>query len=78
VTLFTKISGLVSDAGGAASHPAVLSREFGIPAVIGTSVATQKIKTGDWLRVNGSTGVVEILPEGYEPREAPVSDLLSS
>jgi phosphohistidine swiveling domain-containing protein len=78
VTLFTKISGLVSDAGGAASHPAVLSREFGIPAVIGTSVATQKIKTGDRLRVNGSTGVVEILPEGYETREAPASDLLST
>jgi pyruvate,water dikinase len=78
VTLFTKISGLVSDAGGAASHPAVLSREFGIPAVIGTSVATQKIKTGQWLRVNGSTGVVEILPEGYVAREAPASDLLTS
>jgi pyruvate,water dikinase len=78
VTLFTRISGLVSDAGGAASHPAVLSREFGIPAVIGTSVATQKIKTGDRLRVNGSTGVVEILPDGYEAREAPTSDLLTS
>jgi pyruvate,water dikinase len=76
VTLFTRISGLVSDAGGAASHPAVLSREFGIPAVIGTSVATQKIKTGDRLRVNGSTGVVEILPEDHETRETPVSDLL--
>jgi pyruvate,water dikinase len=61
VTLFTKINGLVTDAGGAASHPAVLSREFGIPAVIGTSVATEKIKTGDRLRVNGSTGVVELL-----------------
>lgn len=78
VTLFTKISGLVSDAGGAASHPAVLSREFGIPAVIGTSVATQKIKTGDRLRVNGSTGVVEILPADYETRDAPASDLLST
>jgi pyruvate,water dikinase len=78
VTLFTKISGLVTDAGGAASHPAVLSREFGIPAVIGTSIATQKIKTGDRLRVNGSTGVVEILPEGHEPGPAPASDLLGS
>lgn len=78
VTLFTKISGLVADAGGAASHPAVLSREFGIPAVIGTSVATQKIKTGDRLRVNGSTGVVEILPDDYEARETPSSDLLTT
>ena len=78
VTLFTKISGLVADAGGASSHPAVLSREFGIPAVIGTSVATQKIKTGDRLRVNGSTGVVEILPDDYEGRRPPASDLLST
>ncbi len=78
VTLFTRISGLVTDAGGAASHPAVLAREFGIPAVIGTSVATQKIKTGDRIRVNGSTGVVEILPEGYEAHEAPASDLLTT
>ncbi len=61
VTLFTKISALVTDAGGLVSHPAVLSREFGIPAVIGTSVATGKIKSGDQLRVNGSTGIVEIL-----------------
>ena len=40
VVLFTKIGGLVTDAGGVASHPAVVSREFGIPAVVGTSNAT--------------------------------------
>ena len=61
VVLFTKIVGLVTDAGGTASHPAVVSREFGIPAVVGTSDATQRIKTGDRVRVNGSTGVVELL-----------------
>lgn len=61
VVLFTKIGGLVTDAGGALSHPAVVSREFGIPAVVGTTVATRQIKTGQRVRVNGSTGVVEIL-----------------
>jgi pyruvate,water dikinase len=61
VVLFTKIAGLVTDTGGTTSHPAVLSREFGIPAVIGTSVATQKIATGDRLRVDGTVGSVEIL-----------------
>jgi pyruvate,water dikinase len=61
VVLFTKIIGLVTDAGGTVSHPAVVSREFGIPAVVGTSTATQDIKTGDRVRVNGSTGIVEIL-----------------
>jgi phosphohistidine swiveling domain-containing protein len=61
VVLFTKIAGLVTDAGGAVSHPAVVAREFGIPAVVGTSNATERIKTGDRVRVNGATGVVEIL-----------------
>jgi pyruvate,water dikinase len=61
VVLFTKIVGLVTDAGGVTSHPAVVSREFGIPAVVGTSNATERIKTGDRIRVNGSTGVVEVL-----------------
>jgi pyruvate,water dikinase len=61
VVLFTKIAGLVTDTGGVTSHPAVLSREFGIPAVVGTSVATQRIATGDRVRVDGSNGVAEIL-----------------
>jgi pyruvate,water dikinase len=61
VVLFTKIVGLVTDAGGTTSRPAVVSREFGIPAVVGTSTATTRIKTGDRLRVNGSTGIVQIL-----------------
>jgi phosphohistidine swiveling domain-containing protein len=61
VVLFTKIAGLVTDTGGTTSHPAVLAREFGIPAVIGTSVATQRIVTGDRLRIDGMAGKVEIL-----------------
>jgi phosphohistidine swiveling domain-containing protein len=61
VVLFTKIGGLVTDAGGMASHPAVVSREFGIPAVVGTSDATRRINTGDRVRVNGATGVVQVL-----------------
>jgi phosphohistidine swiveling domain-containing protein len=61
VVLFTKISGLVTEAGGAVSHPAVVAREFGIPAVVGTGNAGDRIKTGDRIRVNGATGVVEIL-----------------
>lgn len=61
VVLFTRISGLVTDAGGTTSHSAVVSREFGLPAVVGTSVATMDVKTGDTLRVNGTTGIVEIL-----------------
>jgi phosphoenolpyruvate-protein kinase (PTS system EI component) len=46
-----------------ASHSAVVSREFGIPAVVGTSYATRRIKTGDRIRVNGAPGRVDILTE---------------
>jgi pyruvate,water dikinase len=61
VVLFTKIAGLVTEAGGTVSHPAVVAREFGIPAVVGTGNAGERIKTGDRVRVNGATGVVELL-----------------
>ena len=67
VVLFTKIAGLVTDTGGTTSHPAVLAREFGIPAVIGTSVATTRIVTGDRLKIDGTAGRVEILHR--EPTE---------
>lgn len=59
--LFAMISAIVTDAGGTVSHPAVMAREFGIPAVIGCSVGTSRIKSGDRVRVDGSSGVVEVL-----------------
>jgi phosphohistidine swiveling domain-containing protein len=59
--LYGKIIAVVTDAGGTVSHPAVLAREYGIPAVVGTSVGTSTIKTGDRLRVDGNTGIVAIL-----------------
>jgi pyruvate,water dikinase len=57
----TKIIGLVTDAYGTASTLAVLGRRIGIPAVVGTSVATREIRSGDWIRINGTTGLVKIL-----------------
>ncbi len=59
--LYGKIIAVVTDAGGTVSHPAVLAREYGIPAVVGTSTGTFEIKSGDRLRVDGTAGVVEIL-----------------
>ncbi|HET9415963.1 MAG TPA: PEP-utilizing enzyme [Candidatus Limnocylindria bacterium] len=74
VVLFTKIAGLVTNAGGLTAHPAVLSREFGIPAVVGTQDATSRITTGDRIRVDGSSGVVEILDAAATQ---PASDLFT-
>jgi pyruvate,water dikinase len=59
--VFSKIGGLVTDAGGALSHSAVVAREFRIPAVVGTTNGTKTIKTGDTIRVDGSKGTVQIL-----------------
>jgi phosphohistidine swiveling domain-containing protein/DNA-binding transcriptional ArsR family regulator len=74
VVLFTKIAGLVSNAGGITAHPAVLSREFGIPAVVGTQDATERIGDGDRLRVDGNRGLVEIIEAAPRPR----SDLFTA
>ncbi|VBB42334.1 Phenylphosphate synthase subunit A [uncultured Desulfatiglans sp.] len=59
--VFTKIQAAVTDIGGLTSHAAIVSREYGLPSVTGTGVATQVIKTGDIIRVDGSTGKVTIV-----------------
>ena len=59
--VFGKIRATVSDIGGTMSHAAIVAREYGMPAVVGTGAATKRIKTGQRLRVDGNTGVVTIL-----------------
>ncbi|HTX12864.1 MAG TPA: PEP-utilizing enzyme [Solirubrobacteraceae bacterium] len=59
--VFGKIAAAVSDIGGIMSHAAIVSREYGLPAVVGTGNATSRIKTGDRVRVDGNTGAVTIL-----------------
>lgn len=61
VTAMVKASAIITDIGGITSHPAILSREMGIPCVVNTKTATQKIKTGMRLRVNGQTGEIYAL-----------------
>jgi len=59
--LFSKISAAVSDIGGTMSHMAIVAREYGMPAVVGTGQATKRIQNGQKLRVDGDRGVVTIL-----------------
>ncbi len=61
VVVFSKIAGIVTDAGGVLSHSAVVAREFMIPAVVGTGSATKEIRSGNRIRVDGNQGVVRIL-----------------
>ena len=58
---FALISACVCDGGGSLTHAAIVSREYGIPCVVGTSVATARIRTGDLIQVDGSEGRVTIL-----------------
>lgn len=69
VVLFPSISGLVVERGSMLSHSAIVAREMGIPAVVGVPGATQRIHTGDLLRLDGARGTVEILlASGAESR----------
>ncbi|MFA9431155.1 PEP-utilizing enzyme [Egicoccus sp. AB-alg2] len=59
--VFGKIRAAVSDIGGTMSHAAIVAREYGMPAVVGTGQATERIRTGQRLRVDGDRGIVTIL-----------------
>lgn len=61
VPLFGIIAGLVTDTGGVLSHAAVVAREFGVPAVVGTGEATARIRDGQPVDVDGTAGEVRIL-----------------
>jgi len=61
IPAFEMINGIITDGGGALSHAIIVAREYGIPAVAGCIEATQKIKTGDQVKVDGDLGVVYIL-----------------
>ncbi|MCS7172734.1 MAG: PEP-utilizing enzyme [Armatimonadetes bacterium] len=61
--VFVKVQGIVTDIGGIMSHAAIVAREYRIPAVVGTGVGTKRIRTGQWVRVDGGTGTVTILGE---------------
>jgi pyruvate,water dikinase len=62
--LFTLAAGVVTDAGGAVSHAAIVAREYGIPAVLGAAGATERIRDGQEILVDGTEGRVTLLPQG--------------
>ena len=61
--VFTKIAAAVSDIGGIMAHAAIVSREYGLPAVVGTGFGTSSIQTGQRVRVDGTRGVVTVLDD---------------
>ena len=56
-----KAAGVITDEGGITCHAAIISRELGKPCVIGTKVATQSLKDGDMVELNGNHGLVKLI-----------------
>ena len=59
--LFLAAGGLVMEVGGMMTHGAVVAREYGIPAVVGVHEATTRLKTGQRIRVDGSSGKINLM-----------------
>jgi len=57
--VFPSMGALVTDTGGILSHPAIIAREYGIPAVVDTGNATGLLHDGQAVTVDGSAGTVE-------------------
>lgn len=56
--LFQRAAAVVVDTGGSASHAAIVAREYGVPAVMGTMNGTRVLTDGQWIQVDGSRGLV--------------------
>lgn len=61
--LFGQAGALVTDTGSASSHPAIVAREHGIPAVVGTGDATRRLRDGQVVLVDGTAGLVHTSPD---------------
>jgi pyruvate,water dikinase len=61
--LFLSAGALVMEVGGAMTHGSVVAREYGIPAIVGLEQVTEKLTTGQLIRVDGSSGIVEIIDD---------------
>ena len=77
-SLFAMASAVVTDVGGPLSHSSIVAREYGIPAVLGTGVATRRIRSGQSVQVDGDAGTVTLLDgpsaaDAEQPLPEPVS-----
>ncbi len=59
ITIFQSASAILVERGSTLSHAAIVSREMGIPCIVGIKGITQALKTGDRVKMNGLTGIIE-------------------
>jgi pyruvate,water dikinase len=55
--------GLITEVGGMMTHGSVVAREYGIPAVVGVHEATSRLKNGQRIRIDGTTGKIVVLDQ---------------
>lgn len=58
---FRKAAAVITDEGGMSCHAAIVSREFKLPCVVGTQIATRALQTGDFVEVDGGEGIVKVI-----------------
>lgn len=63
ITIFQSASAILVERGSTLSHAAIVSREMGIPCIVGIKGITTALKNGDYIKMNGLTGIVEIINE---------------
>ena len=61
VPAMKKALGIITDEGGLTCHAAIVARELKVPCIIGTKFATEILKNGDLVKMNASSGIVEII-----------------
>ena len=63
IPLYPSVSALLVERGGLLSHSAIVAREMGLPTIVGIKSLTKKLKSGMKIKINGETGIIEILEE---------------
>ncbi len=71
-SMIVSCGGVIMDTGGLTSDTSILCREVGIPAVVGTMNASEKIKSGDWVRIDGNSGTVYLVKKEADDEVHPV------
>lgn len=69
VPLMKKAGGIIANQGGLNSHAAIVSRELGVPCLVGTYYATDVLATGDLIELDADSGLVKIIQKSKQPNE---------